>query len=277
MDFSVHLAVAMSGAVALAISAAEARAFAYATVPAGPPAAGLEAYKDAAAKLQQAIGEPGARTDLPGADDPAFRHFTDQAAALGDVLGTKALPVAVDTFDPICGPATRVLAAYELAGAAQAIPKIAADEQARATAQLVERNLTRYFDQLLPLMVFSGHCQAMHMPAFEAFAALLPAAQWTDARKDGVEKIRTGLFQTTLGLLGIACDPAIGEARQKTVLGALAKDAPLIAPALTLEARRELLDVIRYSTNTLTRADPAAVGEIVAGLQDRSCGSLCSH
>jgi hypothetical protein len=181
-----------------------------------------------------------------------------------------------DTLDPICGPAIKVLVAYQLAGLSQSGEGAKGQAGAERTEEIIRGNLAKYLDQLLPILIFSGHCQAVHLDAVRSFANALPQEKWTPARVAGARQIRDGIFQTIFGMIVMAADPSMPAPARSSILASLAADATSFAPALSLDLRGKLADALRALPHDLTSRDRHSVETIARSLNARTCDKLCS-
>jgi len=93
----------------------------------------------------------------------------------------------------VCGKATAAVMLYALFDLGNAIDRKAdATRIALQVAQLMERNVERFQDELQHLQPFLLRCWAKQIPLLNDFIVSLPPAEFTDVRRAGIQGARQG-------------------------------------------------------------------------------------
>ena len=220
--------------------------------------------------LEQKLGAPGEKAQMPAADDAAVRAFDVEAEHALAALGTAAMPVqGLDSYARLCGPAAGITAAYVSAGLGGGDAALATDDPARVAR--MNENAARYMDQMLLPLLYSAHCTAVHMPAVDKELA----GQDLSGKAAALGQIRDGALGQVAGLLEMAAGDALAADRRGKVIALLAGDAGRFAIGFTLAQRRELAAIVDQAA----AASPAVKGEAEAikrAVAAAPCGTLCS-
>ncbi|MBS0410574.1 MAG: hypothetical protein JSR86_11715 [Proteobacteria bacterium] len=267
----------LGGAVALAVLGLLGAAPASAADPAPEPdpSAGFSDFMTAGDALLVAIGAPG-RPALPKADDPVAHRFIAEAETLTRSLKVDHAP-SMDVLQAACGESSKVMVAYEMSGLEPSILRNASDPKVAATVRVTaEKNLRRYFDVVLPTMLFSLHCSAASVISIEDFLAKLPKAEMTDVRIGGAHKVQSGSLHMLQGMLSVLSDPALPSGDKGRIIAQLETDWDemlLVLPSQSREGLRSLTVqvALRLERDQRVRLDALAqrVGKV-------RCGVICA-
>lgn len=203
------------------------------------------------------------KTGAPRADDPVVKAFEAQAEQGLRTLDTAALPLrGFDSYDQLCGKTATLVAAYVNIGVDQAAGS------SRALA--MSRNAEKYLDQMFTPLLFSAHCSAAHLPFLEKTAGRDVAG-----KAMALQQIRMGAFGQMIGLLQMAGDTTLDEARRRRVIEQLAADAGNFAIILSSAQRQELALTVDAVRATLPDRDKPTADKVKASLAGAACGPLC--
>ena len=222
-------------------------------------AADTTAAFTAAADALSAKLEAGA----PAASDPAVKAFEAESGKALQTLGTPALPLrGFDSYDDLCGKTATLVAAYV---------NIGVDKAPEASkAELMNRNATQYLDQMFTPLLFSAHCSAAHMPFLEK-----EAGDDVAAKAAALQQVRGGAYGQVTGLLQMAGDRSLDEARRRRIVDLVGADAANFAIILSPDQRREIAAAVDSVKASLPDADKPAADKIKTAFATAPCGPLC--
>lgn len=232
---------------------------------AGPALAAPDptAFRAANQRLSRAIDAN--RSDLPMLSDP------QKAPTLRQAFDEQVLPL-LPIGDPMaalqdCAPAFEAMQAYAVGGAANLSPS----EQILAAG----RNAVRYHDEQSLVFAFAISCMARALPAAEGFWAGLAPDQRTAIRREGLNKMRTGLTDVYGGALTMIGETPYSLANKTAILDSLVRNGETFARVMTLEQRRQT--VIRIDALTPTSAAPlkSRLSRLRAIMSNSACTGLC--
>ncbi|MBV8685872.1 MAG: hypothetical protein JOZ90_00195 [Alphaproteobacteria bacterium] len=221
--------------------------------------------------LEAKLGAPGANARMPGKDDADVKAFDSEAEKGLTALGSDRLPVqGMDSYEKLCGPAAKIIAAYASAGVGtNADGTLQTDDRAKVAA--MSANVERYMDQMFTPLLFAAHCTAVHIPKVEEQVDSKPEGKKAEA----MAQIRNGAFGQAAGLLQIVGDPSLDEAKRRKALDLIARDAGNFAIAMSPEQRQQFARL----ADAVGQAMPAAKAQadrIKAAASKAPCGKLCS-
>jgi hypothetical protein len=203
------------------------------------------------------------KSGVPAATDPAVKAFDAEASKGLQTLGSPALPIrGFDSYDDLCGKTASIAGAYVNAGV-DAAP-------AASKAEIMNRNATQYMDQLFVPLLFSAHCSAAHMPFVEKTTAGDVAG-----KAAALQQVRGGAYGQVGGLLQMASDSDLDEARRGRIVDLLAGDSANFAIIFSQAQRKELADAAEAARAGLPDTAKSGIDRIKAGLTEARCGSLC--
>jgi hypothetical protein len=190
------------------------------------------------------------------------RAFDAESGKALQTLGTPALPLrGFDSYDELCGKTDAIVSAYV---------NLELDQAREASkAEIKTRNASQYLDQMFTPLLFSAHCSAAHMPFLEETAGDDVATQAS------LKPVRIGTWGQVGGLLEMAGDPSLGQARRRRIVDLVAADAANFAIILSPGQRRDLAGRVDAVRATLPDADKAQADKIKATLAGAHCGPLC--
>jgi len=157
----------------------------------------------------------------------------------------------------------------------------AIDRKADATrialqvAQLMERNVVRFQDELQSLQPFLVRCLAKGISLLTDSIASLAPAELTDVRRAAVEGTRQGAFAVCYGLLLTANHRALEEPYKEAVLSAMADTAAQYASILQPTMRRQLADVAASMSALVHDRPRGYIERILRAMNDTRCEGLC--
>lgn len=203
------------------------------------------------------------KAGAPAASDPAVKAFDSEAGKALQTLGTPALPLrGFESYDDLCGKTATLVGTYVNLGVDQA-PEA-------SKAEIMNRNATQYLDQIFTPLLFSAHCTAAHMPFLET-----ETADDVAGKASALQQVRSGAFGQVNGLLQMAGDPSLDEARRRRIVDLLGADAANFAIILSPAQRQSLAGTVDSVKATLPDADRAGADKIKASLAAAPCGPLC--
>ncbi|HEX5182339.1 MAG TPA: hypothetical protein VFW19_04200 [Allosphingosinicella sp.] len=241
---------------------------------AGCGAAGGEeaaSFVKAGQALEAKVGAPGAKSDMPAADDPDVRAFNAAAEKALIDLGTPAMRVdGLGSYDRLCGSVAKITAAYLSAGVGPVgdggLPM---NDQAKV-AKMTE-NANRYMEQLFVPLLYSAHCTAVHLPAIEKDITDRDVHEKADA----MAKIRNGAYGQAAGLLQMAGSGDIPADKRKRILDLLARDGANFGIAFGPDQKQALVQGAQQIGAALPDAK-AQTDRFATDLRKTPCGKLCA-
>jgi hypothetical protein len=237
------------------------------------PAAYLRASQELEALFAQA-GKDGRAPRL------ADRNVADLIRVLSDskrYLDDTTYEVKdIALLGEVCGQSIAAVMSYALFDHANAIDRNAeVTVKTRQAAQLMERNVIRFQDELQHLQPFLVRCLGKSVPLLDTFIAALPPAELTDIRRDGVRGTRQGAYAAFYGFLQAVNHPALKTRYKEAVLSAMADTAAQYAPILQPVMRRQIAEL---AASLRTAGDGRLRGhieQILRAMKDTRCEGLC--
>ncbi len=176
----------------------------------------------------------------------------------------------------VCGKANAAVMSYGLFDHGNAIDRNAdATRISLQVAQLMERNVVRFQDELQHLQPFLIRCLAKQIPLLGDFIVSLPPAELTDVRRGGVQGARQGAFGAFYGFLQVANHRALKDSYKEAVLRVMADTAPQYASFLPLTTRRQVADVAASVSTVVPGRLRGYVEQILRAMKDTRCEGLC--
>ena len=220
-------------------------------------------FLKAADALAAKVGSPGANAEMPAASDPAVQAFEAQAEKALAALGTEALPVSgFESYEQLCGKTANIVGAYAMAGTS--------GTTGPAQAQKMEQNVLRHLDQMFTPLLFSAHCNALHLPFLEGQAAGM------EGKADALKQVRDGIFGQVNGLIQMASDTTLAADRRRKIVDLLAADAPKFSVALSKGQRGQIVAAAEELQKTLPEEARPLVVKMSEAVQGAECGKICS-
>ena len=223
-----------------------------------PPADSAASFTAAADALAGKL-----KAGAPAASDPAVKAFEEETGKALQTLGTPALPLrGFDSYDDLCGKTATIVGAWVNLGVDQA-PEA-------SKAEVMNRNASQYLDRMFTPLLFSAHCSAAHMPFLEK-----ETADDVAGKAQALQQVRGGAYGQVNGLLQMAGDPSLDEARRRRIVDLLGADAANFAIILSPAQRQSLSATVDAVRATLPDADKAKADKIKTAVAAAPCGPLC--
>ncbi|HEX8579037.1 MAG TPA: hypothetical protein VF655_05510 [Allosphingosinicella sp.] len=220
-------------------------------------------YAKAADALIAKTGSPGAKAEMPAANDPTVQAFEAQAGKAMTALGTDAMPIdGFDSFKAVCGKAAAIVGAYAAAGTS--------GTAGPAQQQKMEANIGAYMDQMFTPLLFAAHCNAAHMPYLDG-----EAESAAPDKKAAIGQVRQGMFGQILGMVQMASDPTFPLERRKRILDMIEKDAPNFALGLGPAERTQVIGALGQLRASLPADLQPKADTIGKAIQEAKCGAIC--
>jgi hypothetical protein len=221
--------------------------------------------------LEAKVGAPGAKSEMPGKDDPDVKAFDAEAQKALASLGTETMPVdGLDSYGKLCGSAAKIVGAYASVGVGvNADGSLKVDDP--ALVETMNKNMARYMDQAFTPLLFSAHCTAVHIPSVDKALDAKP----DEKKAAAMNQIRMGAFGQAVGLLQIAGDPSMDSGRRKQALDLAVRDSGNFAIALSKAQRQQLAGAADAVAEADAKAHPQA-DQIKKAIEAAPCGTLCS-
>ncbi|MBX3481618.1 MAG: hypothetical protein KF842_14590 [Caulobacter sp.] len=221
------------------------------------------AFKAANQRVAQAINAN--RADLPMLSDPKM------APTLRLAFDQQVLPL-LPLGDPMaalqdCSPAFQAMQAYALGASANLSPS----EQALAAG----RNAIRYHDEQSLIFAFAISCMARALPAAETFWTGLAPEQRTEVRREGLNKMRSGLTEIYGGALSMIGETPYTLANKAAILESLVRSGETFARVMTLDQRRQTVSRIDALAPSSDQTLKPRLARLRAIMSDRTCTDLC--
>jgi hypothetical protein len=176
----------------------------------------------------------------------------------------------------VCGKANAAVMLYALFDLGNAIDRKAdATRIALQVAQLMERNVERFQDELQHLQPFLLRCLAKQIPLLNDFIVSLPPAEFTDVRRAGVQNTRQGAFAVYYGFLQAANNRGLKEPYKEAVFSAMAENAAQYASILQPTTRRQVADVAASMSAVVHGRLRDYIEQILRAMKDTRCEGLC--
>lgn len=240
----------------------------------------IQRFQEALTSFEQLKAKAAAQGKMPRLDDPA-------AAKAIRTLSDVNLTFSIGRFRPgpetiaadLCGMPLRAAFAYILSGIApEDLAKSATDAAAQRRAVMQKsRNIVAYQDEVVPLMRFSIHCSAQHMPYLRDFAAKLKPEEMNAIRRQGIAKVRGGAAQLVGFVVALTGQSGISETNRRLLLAIIAADMPLLAPVLKPEARAQLRAGLSPAIARAPDTYKAYLINIDRALDSADCSGLCAY
>ncbi|HEY0149124.1 MAG TPA: hypothetical protein VGB70_08960 [Allosphingosinicella sp.] len=220
-------------------------------------------FAQAADALVAKTGTPGAKAEMPAANDPAVQAFEAQAAKAMTTLGTDALPVdGFDSYQDLCGKAATIVGAYAAAGTS--------GTAGAAQQQKMEANIDAYMDQMFTPLLFAAHCNAAHMPYLDG-----EAGGAASDKKAAIGQVRQGMFAQVLGLVQMASDSSFTPERRRRIVELLATDASNFALGMGTQERAQVLQAVTQLRASLPADLQPQADTIRQKIESAKCGAIC--
>ncbi len=142
-------------------------------------------------------------------------------------------------------------------------------------AELMVENSVKYQDELKVFYPFLIDCSAIQLSLIEPFWKSLPPDQRTQIRLNGVKKMQTGILQVYIGVLTSLGDSSFEASFKDSLLKSALSEASVMAAALPLNKRDEVLKTINRLKKTAPRKYLKAFDSIYAEFSSKKCNEIC--
>lgn len=221
--------------------------------------------------LENKLGAPGEKAQMPPADDPDVKAFDAEAEKALTTLGTPAMPVeGMDSFDRLCSPAAKITAAYVSAGLG-AVGEGGLPTGDQAKVARMNENASRYMGQMLTPLLYSAHCTAVHIPPIDKELAKRDLS----GKAAALAQVRNGAYGQFAGLLQMAASPDMQPAQRKRVIDVLSRDTGDLAIAFTQAQRQQASGIVDSAAAASPDVQAVADG-LKSAIGKAPCGKLCA-
>ena len=138
-----------------------------------------------------------------------------------------------------------------------------------AQQQRIEQNVSKHLDQMFTPLLFSAHCNAVHMPYIEGEVSKV-------AKTDGVKGMRDGTFGQLIGLMQMAGDETLGADRRQRIVALIGADASKFAVPLSENQRRQVISTAIGLQKTLPANAQPQLDQLKKAMEATECGKMCS-
>lgn len=237
----------------------------------------LAAYREAGLKFALLVAEAERGTGPKGLQtaevDLIVAVLSDEKRFLKIEQYTgKELESVLD----LCGMSNRAIMSLALFSLKEHVdPKASPETITVQVAALMQKNLESFSRHLRYLQPFLIRCLAKQVPPMTEFVRSLPAAQFTDVRREGLQQFRNGLAQAFVSVAQSLGNPGSDEAYRLALVQALAESAPSLVSALPVALRLQIRSIINPSAESSPPRFAAYLQKIYEALNDNSCDGLC--
>lgn len=235
-------------------------------------------YALASQRFSQLVAEAALQRSMPRFSDPAaaalLRTLSDHRRFLGTAPFTNE--VMGDLMD-MCEKANRTAASYVLSDLDKYVNQSMKDPDkiARIVFELGSRNAVKYQEEITPLMAFNFRCMAKGLPLIAAFAAALPAKEFTAVRRQGLAQLRNGVSNVFIGVARTATETAISARNRRELFAVMTEFAPLYAQVMDLDSRRKTSKYFDSMAGSMPAEFASQFRQISKELSAVNCEGLC--
>lgn len=155
-------------------------------------------------------------------------------------------------------------------------PNASPQQVADSLIPLMKSNVLAFQDELKELQPFLLRCLAKEVSPMTKFLASLKPADYTEIRRQGLAKMRSGLVQVYAGALQTANDPDVRDDYRIALLSALAETSVAFASVLELPVRKQIRDAMTFAAASTTGQYKLYLDRIADALSDERCDGLCA-
>jgi hypothetical protein len=247
------------------------------TVGATARAHEAESYFNASREFEAIVGRTSQSGNMPRIED---KEVAKLIAVLSDTerfLKSSNYSVKeLDSLMGICGKSTSAMLSYVYFGLKS---KVDSNTDPKTIplllAQLTEKNMVTFQNELEHLEPFSYRCMAKEIPLLSEFILALPPEKVDGTRRAGLQNFRNGIFSIFIDSLRTSHNPAYSKSYREKILRALADTATLFSSVLQPKVRHQISE---YATLTKTVAPTdfdSYFESIILAMADESCDGLC--
>lgn len=142
-------------------------------------------------------------------------------------------------------------------------------------AKRMAENSVKYQDELKVFYPFLIDCSAIQLTLIEPFWKSLPVDQRTQIRINGIKQMQRGILQVYVGVLASLGDSSFKASFKDSLLASALYAAPVMAAALSLDKRNEILRRIGQLKKTAPRRYIKAFDSIYQDFSSKKCNEIC--
>ena len=131
-------------------------------------------------------------------------------------------------------------------------------------------------DELARAFAFQVAWMGASVPAVEDFVAGLPAADFTEIRRQGLRQMRLGFVELIAGAGFFIRSPRLSDENREIVAKALARHAETLARSLLPEDRQAAAANARTTLSVLGAGGKADMQTFIAAMSQTRCDALCA-
>jgi len=176
----------------------------------------------------------------------------------------------------MCGRANNAVMAYVLFDGRRNVKPGSTREQ--TTEQVVKNmneNVLAFQPEIELLMPYMLHCLATQVPILTNFVNKLKPEELTNIRRDGLNKMRKGVFRTYSGFIEMVSNPQTRESLRKKVFTALADTSPEFSRVFSVVDRTQVLRLLKTLDADQPEFVKINIDRITASMQSKECLALC--
>ncbi len=176
----------------------------------------------------------------------------------------------------MCDRANNVVMAYVLFdGRRNVKPGSKREDVTKQVVKNMNENVLAYQSEIELLMPFLLHCVASEIPLLTAFVEKLKPEELTNIRRDGLNKMRRGLFRTYSGFIEMIGNPKARRSLRETVFAALAETSPQFSTVFSMVDRTQVLRLLKSLDPKQPKVVRSAVDKIRTSMENKECLALC--
>lgn len=178
----------------------------------------------------------------------------------------------------MCDRANKMVMGYVLFDGRRGIkPESTREQMTEQVVKNMNENVLAYQPEVERLMPFLLHCVSTQVPILTKFVDNLKPEQLTNIRRDGLNKMRRGLFRTYSGFIEMVGNPQTRESLRNTVFKALADTANNFAKVFSVVDRTQVLRLLETLDSKQPGNVQAALKRIQTAMQSKDCQALCKY
>jgi hypothetical protein len=176
----------------------------------------------------------------------------------------------------MCGRANNAVMAYVLFDGRRNVKP--GSTRAQTTEQVVKNmneNVLAYQSEIESLMPYLLHCLATQVPILTKFVDGLKPEELTNIRREGLTKMRKGVFRTYTGFIEMVGNPQARRSLREKVFAALADTSPEFSSVFSVVDRTQVLRLIKTLDPKQPEFVKTAIDRITVSMQNKDCFALC--
>jgi hypothetical protein len=237
----------------------------------------LAAYREAGSKFASLVAEAergsGAKRLQTEEVDRLVAVLSDEKRFL---KAERYAAGELESLLDLCEVSTRAVMSLALFTLKDHIdPKADREIIAAQLAALLQKNSESFSRHLRYLQPFSIRCAEKQVPPMTEFVSSLTPAQFTDVRREGLRKFRTGLAQLFIGVIQSLGNTSNDEAYRLALAETLADSAPGLISALPVAVRLQIRSIVSPVGELSPPRFAVCLKKIYTALDDSTCDGLC--